>query len=147
MPHYASDDVRNVVLNDFPEASGKVDNDFIARWEKIHAIRDDVKKALEIARTAKVIGASLEGAVTVYATGDELAFLKSCEDMLATLFIVSSVEIVEGDGGEHKGDSGIGVTVTHAEGEKCERCWSFSKTVGEDSEHPTLCARCRAIVK
>ena len=147
MPHYASDDVRNVVLNDFPEASGKVDADFIARWEKIHAIRDDVKKALEVARTAKVIGASLEGAVTVYATGDNLAFLKSCEDILATIFIVSSVEIVEGEGGEHKGDSGIGVTVTHAKGEKCERCWSFSETVGEDAEHPTLCARCRAIVK
>ena len=147
MPHYASDDVRNVVLNDFPEASGKVDADFIARWEKIHAIRDDVKKALEVARTAKVIGASLEGAVTVYATGDNLAFLKSCEDILALCFIVSSVEIVEGEGGEHKGDSGIGVTVTHAKGEKCERCWSFSETVGEDAEHPTLCARCRAIVK
>ena len=147
MPHYASDDVRNVVLNDFPEASGKVDADFIARWEKIHTIRDDVKKALEVARTAKVIGASLEGAVTVYATGAELEFLKSCEDILATIFIVSSVEIVEGEGGEHKGDSGIGVTVTHAKGEKCERCWSFSETVGEDAEHPTLCARCRAIVK
>ncbi len=147
MPHYATDDVRNVVLNDFPVASGKVDADFIARWEKIHNIRDDVKKALEVARTAKVIGASLEGAVTVYATGDNLEFLKSCEDILATVFIVSSVEIVEGDGGEHKGDSGIGVTVTHAKGEKCERCWSFSETVGADSEHPTLCARCRAIVK
>ncbi len=147
MPHYASDDVRNVVLNDFPEASGKVDAEFIARWEKIHAIRDDVKKALEVARTAKVIGASLEGAVTVYATGAELEFLRSVEDILATVFIVSSVEIVDGEGGEHKGDSGIGVTVTHAKGEKCERCWSFSETVGEDSEHPTLCARCRAIVK
>ena len=147
MPHYATDDVRNVVLNDFPVASGNVDADFIARWEKIHAIRDDVKKALEVARTAKVIGASLEGAVTVYATGDNYTFLKSCEDFLALCFIVSNVEIVEGEGGEHKGDSGIGVTVTHAEGEKCERCWSFSKTVGEDSEHPTLCARCRAIVK
>ena len=147
MPHYATDDVRNVVLNDFPEASGNVDNDFIARWEKIHTIRDDVKKALEVARTAKVIGASLEGAVTVYATGENLEFLKSCENMLATVFIVSSVEIVDGEGGEHKGDSGIGVTVTHAKGGKCERCWSFSETVGEDSEHPTLCARCRAIVK
>ena len=147
MPHYATDDVRNVVLNDFPVASGNVDAEFMARWEKIHAIRDDVKKALEVARTAKVIGASLEGAVTVYATGAELEFLKSVEDILALCFIVSSVEIVDGEGGEHKGDSGIGVTVTHAKGEKCERCWRFSETVGQDTEHPTLCARCRAIIK
>lgn len=147
MPHKAGDDVRNVVLNDFPTVSGEVDNELIERWEKIHAIRDDVKKALELARTAKVIGASLEGAVTVFAEGEQYKFLKSVEDILATVFIVSSVELVEGNGGEHKGDSGVGVTVTHAAGEKCERCWSFSETVGCDAEHPTLCERCRKIVK
>ena len=147
MPHKAGDDVRNVVLNDFPTVSGEVDNELIERWEKIHAIRDDVKKALELARTAKVIGASLEGAVTVFAEGEQYKFLKSVEDILATVLIVSSVELVEGNGGEHKGDSGVGVTVTHAAGEKCERCWSFSETVGCDAEHPTLCERCRKIVK
>ncbi|MBQ1183193.1 MAG: isoleucine--tRNA ligase [Clostridia bacterium] len=147
MPHKAEDDVRNVVLNDFPKVSGEVDNELIERWEKIHAIRDDVKKALELARTEKIIGASLEGAVTVFASGEQYTFLKSVEDILSTVFIVSSVELVEGDGGEHKGDSGIGVTVTHAAGEKCERCWSFSETVGKDAEHPTLCERCRNIVK
>ncbi len=147
MPHKAEDDVRNVVLNDFPTVSGEVDNELIERWEKIHAIRDDVKKALELARTEKIIGASLEGAVTVFASGEQYTFLKSVEDILSTVFIVSSVELVEGDGGDHKGDSGIGVTVTHAAGEKCERCWSFSETVGEDAEHPTLCERCRNIVK
>lgn len=146
MPHMAGDDTRNVVLNDFPTVSGTVDTALIERWEKIHAVRDDVKKALEIARTAKVIGASLESAVTVYATGEQYSFLKSVESILTTVFIVSSVELVEGEGGEHKGDSGVGVTVKHAEGEKCERCWSYSMTVGADSDHPTLCARCRAIV-
>ena len=90
MPHKAGDDVRNVVLNDFPTVSGEVDNELIERWEKIHAIRDDVKKALELARTAKVIGASLEGAVTVFAEGEQYKFLKSVEDILATVFIVSS---------------------------------------------------------
>ncbi len=147
MPHKSDDDVRNVVLNDFPTVSGEVDGELIERWERIHAIRDDVKKALELARNEKIIGASLDGAVTVYAEGEQFKFLKSVEDILATVFIVSSVQLVEGNGGEHKGESSIGVTVTHAEGEKCERCWSFSKTVGADSEHPTLCERCRGIVK
>lgn len=146
MPHKAGDDVRNVVLNDFPTVEQEVDTGLIERWEKIHAIRDDVKKALEIARTAKVIGASLESAVTIYATGEQLEFLRSVEPILTTVLIVSAVEIKEGDGGEFKGDSGIGVTVVHASGDKCERCWSYSDTVGEDAEHPTLCARCRAIV-
>ena len=146
MPHKEGDDVRNVVLNDFPTVEQEVDTGLIERWEKIHAIRDDVKKALEIARTAKVIGASLESAVTIYATGEQLEFLRSVEPILTTVLIVSAVEIKEGDGGEFKGDSGIGVTVVHANGDKCERCWSYSDTVGEDAEHPTLCARCRAIV-
>ena len=146
MPHKEGDDVRDVVLNDFPTVEQEVDTGLIERWEKIHAIRDDVKKALEIARTAKVIGASLESAVTIYATGEQLEFLRSVEPILTTVLIVSAVEIKEGDGGEFKGDSGIGVTVVHASGDKCERCWSYSDTVGEDAEHPTLCARCRAIV-
>ena len=146
MPHKEGDDVRNVVLNDFPTVEQEVDTGLIERWEKIHAIRDDVKKALEIARTAKVIGASLESAVTIYATGEQLEFLRSVEPILTTVLIVSAVEIKEGDGGEFKGDSGIGVTVVHASGDKCESCWSYSDTVGEDAEHPTLCARCRAIV-
>ncbi|WP_367619481.1 zinc finger domain-containing protein, partial [Ruminococcus bromii] len=29
-----------------------------------------------------------------------------------------------------------------AEGEKCERCWAVSKTVGQCAEHPTICFRC-----
>ena len=73
-------------------------------------------------------------------------FLKSIEDMLTTVFIVSAVNINEGKGGDMQGETGIGVAVKHAEGEKCERCWGFSKSVGECSEHPTLCARCAAII-
>ncbi len=146
MPHYATDDVRNIVLNDFPKAEGKVDTAFIERWEKIHAVRDDVKKALEIARTGKVIGASLEGDVTLFATGEQLEFLHSVEDILATVFIVSDVHIVEGDSGEFKGDSGVFVTIKHADGEKCERCWVYSKSVGTSAEHPTLCKRCQNVI-
>ena len=39
-------------------------------------------------------------------------------------------------------DTAAGVKRAKAEGEKCERCWVISKTVGENSEHPTLCSRC-----
>ncbi len=146
MPHKSTDDVRNVIFNEFPRANVKVEPEFMARWDRIHTIRDDIKKALEIARTAKVIGASLESEVTVFAEGETYDFLKSCEDMLKTIFIVSNVKLENTDGGEFKGETGIGVTVRRAEGEKCERCWTYSKTVGESTEHPTLCSRCAAIV-
>ena len=146
MPHRAEDDKRNIIFNDFPKVSGIVDAEFMARWEKIHNIRDDIKKALEIARTSKVIGASLESEITVYAEGEMYDFLKSAEDMLETVFIVSKVNLENAAGGEFNGDTGIGVTVRHAEGEKCERCWTYSGSVGNNAEQPTLCSRCAAIV-
>ena len=71
------------------------------------------------------------------------AFAKSVENELATAFIVSQIEIVEGGEGEYHGDlPGVSVTVLHAEGEKCPRCWSYSHTIGSDPEHPEVCARC-----
>lgn len=41
----------------------------------------------------------------------------------------------------------LAVTVTVAPGEKCERCWVYSETVGRDTEHPTLCSRCVGVLK
>ncbi len=146
MPHMAGDDVRNIIFNEFPKATGEYDADFMARWDRLHDIRDDVKKALEVARTDKVIGASLEAEVTIFAEGEMFDFLKSAEDMLTTIFIVSNVKLENAKGGEMQGETGIGVTIKHAEGGKCERCWGFSNTVGESAEHPTLCSRCASII-
>ena len=33
------------------------------------------------------------------------------------------------------------------DGEKCERCWEHSVTVGADPVHPTLCQRCVNVLK
>ena len=38
------------------------------------------------------------------------------------------------------------VDVEPAGGAKCERCWKQIASVGSDSAHPTLCARCAAAV-
>jgi len=118
----------------------------MARWDRIIALREDVKKVLEAARNAKVIGASLDAKVQLFASGADYEFLCSVKDILKPVFIVSSVEIVDGEGGE-KGASGVGITVAHADGEKCERCWSYSDSVGSNSDHPTLCSRCAAVIE
>ena len=47
----------------------------------------------------------------------------------------------------HQVAEGLGIEVKNADGAKCDRCWSFSDTVGQDADHPTLCARCAQIVK
>ena len=148
MPHTKDVDPRHVVYNSIPEAEGNYDAEFMARWEKIHEMREDVKKALEIARTNKVIGASLDAKITLYADGEIYDFAKSVEDMLKTVFMVSEFQLVQGGEGEFKGDvEGMSITATHAEGEKCARCWSFTGDLGADANHPTICARCANVIK
>ena len=147
MPHIDGDDVENVVFNELPTKPIIADDEaLIAKWSRIEQLRADVQKALEIARTDKVIGASLEAKVTVYASGEDYELLQNNIAELNSVFIVSETEVENGEGGEYKGEI-VGVTVSHAHGEKCERCWSYSDTVGSDSEHPTLCSRCANILK
>ena len=124
-----------------------VDAKFEETWNRIHALRDDVQKALEAARTAKVIGGSLDAKVTLFCEGEALTFVKDIEPLLKTVLIVSQVEICGGGTGEFTGQSvGLSVSVTHADGEKCARCWAYSDTVKTDGEAAGLCARCAAIL-
>ena len=44
-------------------------------------------------------------------------------------------------------EASIGVKVEKASGEKCERCWMYSETVGEDKENPTICKKCSEALK
>ena len=148
--HTAGEDGRSVFFNDFPKAQGlSAPAEFTAKWDKIIAVRNDVQKALELARAEKKIGASLEAVVTVYADADEKAFLDTVPD-LAQLFIVSGVKIscdaapADAVAGEN---AGVSVLVAKAEGEKCQRCWAYTGDVGYDEKHPTLCKRCASIIE
>ena len=146
--HDKSRNPEGPLFNSIPTADYiETDEAFIAKWDRIHEIRTDVQKALELARNEKVIGKPLEAKVTLYADGELADFLKSELKSLPEIFITSAVEIADGEG-EFKGDvKGLSITVNKADGEKCERCWKFSDTVGQDSEHPTLCAHCAETMK
>lgn len=148
MKHDKSRNPEGPLFNSIPTADYiETDEAFIAKWDRIHEIRTDVQKALELARNEKVIGKPLEAKVTLYADGELADFLKSELKSLPEIFITSAVEIADGEG-EFKGDvKGLSITVNKADGEKCERCWKFSDTVGQDSEHPTLCAHCAETMK
>lgn len=143
MPHDSSRNPESPLFNEIPVADFiETDEAFISKWDRIHEIRTDVQKALEQARKEKIIGKPLEAKVVLYA-GEELEdFLNSVKDELPEIFITSAVEIENGTG-DVKGDvEGLSVSVSKAEGEKCERCWKFSQTVGSCAEHPTLCKEC-----
>ena len=149
MPHDASADKENVVYNEMAApVNPPVDEAFMERWDKIHQIRDDVKKALEIARTNKVIGAALDAKIELFCEGELYDFVKSVEGELKDVCIVSQANVLGEGEGEFKGEAvpGLSVTVSHAEGQKCARCWSYTNTVGSSEKHPDVCSRCAEVL-
>lgn len=143
MPHSANDDTQSIFLNQMPEKSGITFTDeFAEKWSFIYAAREACNKVLEEKRNEKVIGKSLEANIIIHC-GDDASFGKysALSDHLAEILIVSGVSVVR------DGDGETVFEVVKAEGEKCERCWAYSTTVGSDADHPTLCARCAAAVK
>ena len=148
LPKLDGDSTESVMLHEMPEAKGALaTEEFMARWDRIHALRDSVNKFLEAARGQKKIGKSLEAKVVLHADGELYDFLCSVQELMPAVLIVSQVEITKAAGGESGEIEGLGVEILSAEGAKCERCWSFSGTVGADHSHPTLCARCASIVQ
>ncbi len=147
MPHAAGDDGRNVVYNEMNKAfdSYALDAETMAKWEAVIALRGDVNAVLETARAAKLIGKSLEAAVTLSPIGDEgKAFMDKLSGLdLAELFIVSKVSVA--DCAEAKAGAAVpavAVAALEAPGTKCPRCWMHSEQANEDG----LCPRCAAVV-
>lgn len=150
MPHLSSENSEYVMLNDIPEpVAVDVDDAFVSKWNRMHQIRDEVKKALEIARKEKTIGASLDAEVRLYCSGDLYDFVKSVEDELETVLIVSGVQVLQEGAGTFQGEElpELSVSVEHAHGEKCARCWTYRDSVGKNPEHPDICDRCAEILQ
>lgn len=145
MKHTKQEQFESVMMSFYPKVKEEYEDQELAeKWEKIVELKVLVAKKLEEARAEKVIGHSLNAKITLYADGKEYDFLKSVEPMLETVFIVSALAIEKNS---RKEDEKIGVKVEVAPGQKCERCWMYSETVGEDKEHPTICHRCSENLK
>jgi isoleucyl-tRNA synthetase len=125
------------------------------KWTKLRDLRGEANQVLEQARTAKMIGSSLEAKLLLYvedgglrstleqmntATGNQV-------DELRYLFLTSQVELLSDAaplaGLEHKGET---IGIVKAEGCKCDRCWNYSTRVGLSTAHPLLCDRCEGAV-
>ncbi|MCX7923238.1 MAG: isoleucine--tRNA ligase [Clostridia bacterium] len=152
MPHRSTHEVESVQLNDWPVIKEAYYNEKLEeKWDRILDLRSDVSKALELARANKVIGHSLNAKVTIYAEGKNFDFIKDIEKEFVTIFIVSDFELKalsEAPSEAFNGEAvqGIKVVVSQAVGEKCERCWMFSESVGKHEEHKTLCSRCAEVL-
>ncbi|MCE4993441.1 isoleucine--tRNA ligase [Staphylococcus xylosus] len=143
IPHVEEESVH---LTNMPDRV-EVDREFVDRWNTFMKLRDDVNRALEVARNEKVIGKSLEAKVVIGSNDnfDATSFLQQFAD-LQQLFITSQAEVVDyvEDGIPYQyGD----IRIEHAHGEKCERCWNYSESLGSVGELNNLCPRCQEVVK
>jgi isoleucyl-tRNA synthetase len=150
----------SVHLTLFPDERGEwVDERLGAEWERLLEVRGEVSRALEAARRDGRIGKSLDAVVYLPSVPEEqwLPLLSDKgEDLLATVFNVSAVRLSQrapaGLGLSYESQDIPGLTLVVVPGEalgwqRCERCWTWTPAVGQDAEHPALCARCAGVVR
>ncbi len=140
-------DNSSVHLQDIPETPADwLDEPLAAKWQMVRRARRAVTAALEVHRTNKVIGASLEAAPVVHVRDpDMLTALKSVafEDVCITSDIFLTGDPMPGEAFRMPEVEGVGVVFEKADGEKCQRCWKILPDVGTHS-HPGTCKRCNA---
>ncbi len=137
----------SVHLVDIPDTPADWLNEpLAAKWARVRQARRVVTAALEVSRTDKVIGASLEAAPVVHVReAAMLDALRSVDfaDVCITSDIVLTADPRPDEAFRLPDVDGIGVVFARAEGGKCERCWKILPDVGTHS-HPGTCARCDA---
>jgi isoleucyl-tRNA synthetase len=137
-----------------------LDQSLTSRGIKVdEKIRDDVpwllnanaaiKTAQEEARAQKIVGSSLQSLVVLQLPESALELFGRYSDELASIFVVSSVEIngeVDGEwefSAEFDIPSGKGVAyVLPPKEAKCPRCWRYAAPADDD-----LCKRCEEAVR
>lgn len=146
----------SIFFSPMPEVDTALrDELLLGKWDRIFRERSEVLKALEQARSAGIIGHSLDARVVLEPReGDHRSILaelvRSDRTRLQDLLIISQAR-------ETAGQNGTGLSyesellnctirVAKADGAKCDRCWKYDPQVGEVANHPTVCPRCAAVL-
>ncbi len=122
------------------------------KWDRMLQLRQEVSKALETARAEKLIGSSLEAQIEL-AAPDEFVDAITKTDRPEDIFIVSQLKTkatgtAPGEGEiSEPGIPGVSVTVSHAQGEKCPRCWMWKTEIGSSKDYPDVCPRCAGVLR
>ena len=109
------------------------------KWNVIRDLRSAVLKKLEDARTAGLIGSSLQAEVEIHAAADRYNLLLELKNDLRFVMITSQATVKEAAREDEEA-----IIVTPSAHPKCDRCWHYRKDVGADAAHSKLCARCVA---
>jgi len=121
------------------------------KYKALLEMRDFVLKALDEQRKAGKIGSGLQAKMVIStASSRDYQYFNAFKDTLASIFIVSQVELkqvstVKAPLSDYFGQTEI--EVLPADGVKCSRCWNWRVDVGNAAAHPSLCGRCAGIVE
>jgi isoleucyl-tRNA synthetase len=135
---HKSQNVESVHLAILPKPEPLVED---PKWQKLMALRDVVLKVLESLRRDKIIGSNQESSVTIRCSGEDAAVLEQFTlKNFAALCIVSEIKL-------EKADGPLQVLAQKSPHKKCQRCWNYWPSVGQDSQYPDVCQRCADTLK
>src|SRR5947207_3073293 len=140
---------RSVHLELFAEvAQAWHDPGLAERWAGLRDLRRVVTGALEVERAEKRIGSSLQAAVQIFGPASLVAALADVD--LAELCITSAGTVQAApppaEAFTLPDVADVGVVVSLAQGERCERCWRVLPEVGHVPDHDDLCQRCAEVI-
>ena len=104
-------------------------------WNNIIKVRAEVNKRIEEVRESGKIGSSLQAQLRINANKNIMESLTRFKDDLKFIFISSDVTI-------NLHDDDLNIEATPSPYKKCERCWHYAESVGQNKEHPSICKRC-----
>ena len=143
-----SNGAKSVHLSSFPDPSKyRLDEASVKKWEVLVELKGEVSKALEGFRRDKVIGHSLDAAVSLVLPENLRGVLKDDFEELKYIFIVSHVDVVDRLDSSLRSFAsevlkGVKIGAKPMAGQKCERCWNYFVEARDGAEHPTICPRC-----
>ncbi|MFV2029757.1 isoleucine--tRNA ligase [Neisseria sp. S1] len=120
--------------HEFPSMNEKSEAELLKKWQTVRSVREAVTAAIEPLRADKSIGSSLQAEVQITAPEEVAGYLKTLDEELRFVLLVSKATVVKGDE--------LAVTARVSSGEKCERCWHYTDDIGSVAAHPTICGRC-----
>ena len=118
----------SIHLENFPKIPANWENyKLYEKWEKLKIIRNVVNAGIEVKRSNKDIGSSLEADINIYLSAEYLKLVKDIN--LSEYFITSSASAKPMEKNDKifklSDVENIGVLVKKAEGKKCSRCWKI----------------------
>ena len=151
---YLKEEEEYVQLAEFPESETFANQEeLLDMWKAFMDFRDDVLKALEVARNEKLIGKSMEAKVTVYPNEQVRALLTALNTNLPQLLIISPDFFTVSEEGPASAPEAaqkfedVAILVERAEGHVCDRCRQVKAKLSDHEHLEHVCEHCAEVIE